>query len=576
MRRQSSRRLTGLNLATDLPAAVTEVVTADADSEGVDRFVNEWRRQASALCVAAGLTEAPLGMRRYPGGLSLTIEAPIDLLYPVIDLNDRAVDRAIALVEDDSVPEAAELGDELIAALAAARQPALMALQAEAARRDVPFLWDDDEVSVGHGRFAVTWPADALPEVTEVDWRARRSIPIALITGTNGKTTTSRMLARIAKQAGYLPGNTSSDGVYMDGELVEEGDWTGPGAARTVLRHAEVDFAVLETARGGILRRGLGVPRADAAIVTNVDADHLGEYGIDDVPAMAGVKATVGRVVHSEGRVVLCADEPHLAGLDTAALFVAPVVWFGGDPGAPLITAHLQAGGEAWLLEEEILLRCIGRQRETLMGVAEIPATIGGAARHNALNALGAAALASAVGIDLPTIADGLRTFGLHRADNPGRAEVRDVDGVRVILDFGHNPHGLTAMIGMTARMLERQPGRLFVSTAQAGDRSNEDIRGLCATIADAKPAHIFVRDLAQYRRGREPGEVPSVFRDCFASLGFGDVVTICPSEVEVMERALEMAEPGDLVLMALHTERQAIDRLLRERLSQLAAPPLD
>ncbi len=558
----SSRRLTGPNLDTLEAAAAAEINVDDAADDDVSRFVRLWTQELAPLCERFGLGTPQTTARPYEGGLSLTLVAPIDQLYAAIDLNDYAIERALGLLDSSAAAiEDAERIAALQRAFAKEKNPELLDLEAKAAADGVPFLWDDDFVSVGYGKHAQTWPVDELPVLDSVNWENAKAIPVALITGTNGKTTSSRMLTRIAKMAGYTPGNTSSDGVCVNEEVLEDGDWTGPGAARMVLRHPEVDFAVLETARGGILRRGLGVPRADVALVTNVSDDHLGEGGITSVEAMAQVKAVVGTVVPAEGQVVLCSDDEFLTKLDTQALFSAPVVWFGFNAEAPVIAEHLRAGGEAWLYEDEHMVHKIGDRASRLLRGADIPASFAGAARHNIVNALGAAAAASAVGIDDATIAKALRTFGAKRGDNPGRADLRIVKGVRLLLDFGHNPHGLDAILELTRNLLEAKPGRLFIATGQAGDRSDDDIRRLCQCIVRAEPYRIYVREMRGYLRGRAPGAMTELFREYFGNLG--RTMQVEAGEAEIIRDAMAEAKPGDLILITVHMERDAVEDLL-------------
>jgi len=232
----------------------------------------------------------------------------------------------------------------------AGRGEALEALDGEtneATRRALPLLWDDEHVSIGEGSRSACWPRAALPDVADVPWQDLGAIPVALVTGTNGKTTSTRLLARMAREAGFRVGAASSDEISIGTQVVQNGDWTGPAAARIVLRDTGVDFAVLETARGGILRRGLAVESCDAALITNISDDHLGSYGVDDLAAMTRVKAVVADAVRPAGTVVLNAHDEKLVAL--ASSLDRAVVFFANldrdDPAARAVIAGARARG---------------------------------------------------------------------------------------------------------------------------------------------------------------------------------------------------------------------------------------
>jgi cyanophycin synthetase len=550
MRLHDTRRLTGPNLHLRGPGAISEVTFADGEDR--DAAIARWRERATRALTALGWP-AELVTRVHAHGADLVLAAPVDALYLAADVQDWAVGGPTDLEEE--LPAWRE-------ALAREHTPARAALLTAAAARDIPVMLDDDALSLGHGRRSVTWlKGQLLPGPEAVDWSALGRIPVALVTGTNGKTTTARMLARIARTAGVVPGNTSTDGMSVDERVIEEGDWTGPGAARIVLRHPDVDLAVLEVARGGILRRGLAVDRCGAAVVTNVSADHLGEYGVDDLATMARVKAVVGSVVADTGRVVLGADSQPLVDLVAAGHpFPAPIAWFALSGDHPRLLAHRAAAGEAWYVSESgDLTRARGPHADAIVPVAELPSSFGGAAEHNVLNALAAAALASALGLPDAAIAAGLRSF----RDNPGRAALFHVGDARVLLDFAHNPGGIRSIRKLLASL--RGDRRLLVGIGVAGDRRDDDIRDVARAVHELAPDRVIVRDLEHYLRGRAPGEVPELLRRTLINLGTpADAVEAAPDELEILTRGLAWAEPGDLVAILVHVDREQIQRELQ------------
>jgi cyanophycin synthetase len=566
-----ARRLTGLNLDLPGPGALAEIDFGDdaARTAGIARI-------RAALAVL--WPEARPVVRMWPDGrrASFAFEAPIDRLYAGVNLLERLV---LHLAEDSDKPWDHEaLRASLTADLEAEAAPLLLHLQQEAEWHDAPFLWDDDEVSLGFGASARIWPAKELParaDIEAFDWNDFRDMPKVLITGTNGKTTTSRMTARILAAAGHVVGATSTDALMVAGEIIERGDWTGPGAARRILRDARVTAAVLETARGGMLRRGLGVVGVDAAVVTNVGADHLGEHGIGDVAAMAAVKAVVWRAAKAGARRIVNAQ---CDASFEAALAVGPVygdeldpeswVMFAREDAHPRVAAHREQGGETWTCKDGAIVRTRGGVAETVVELGAIPATWRGLAGHNVDNALAAAATAGAAGIDAVHIAAGLAGFGADPDDNPGRAELWRVGALRLLLDFGHNAHGIEAVAPLIGS-LRVGGARLSVAIGQAGDRTDADLEALVAAVMALRPDRVLVRALPGYERGRAPGEVEGLLEAAFRRQGgISLVVQQVASESEALDVALRDASEGDLAVHFVHIERTAV----RERLAELGA----
>ena len=556
MRIEDSRRLTGFNLMSPRAGAICEVrFQAEEEVEACLRAWSEALDQAFSLL---SWGEIPRWVRRYEDMASLLFDAPLDALYAATEINEWAVSRA-----KGEAPRAEAMLSAWQEALSKEANPRLLALESEAARRGLPFVWDDDFVSLGTGKTSKVWPTSALPESEDVAWDALAAIPLAYITGTNGKTTSTRMTARIMEASGKTPGSTSSDGVVVAREHIERGDWTGTGAARRVLRHPEVEVALLETARGGMLRRGLVSPVSNAALITNVASDHLGEYGISTVADMAEVKWLVAQSVRPSGQCVLNADDPFLAPLGQQS--GARISWFTLEQPLPWLKAHVEAGGEAWVLEEGWLCMCRGKERFEVIALHELPSAYGGAARHNIANALGAAALSHSLGAPLEAVREGLLTFGASADDNPGRCQFQEVGGAQLILDFGHNPHGVKAMLSMARRLMaERSGARLWVSVGQAGDRSDEDLTDLAQVILDAAPDMVSLREILGYERGRASGEAASIMRDALVRSGRSfDAIRMHEDEVSAMRDALSWASPGDLIVHLVHIQRDALGEFL-------------
>lgn len=373
-------------------------------------------------------------------------------------------------------------------------------------------------------------------------------VPIAALTGTNGKTTTARMLAHIVKMAGYTPGLTTTDGVYIDGQRTVEGDMTGPVSARMVLADPQIDFAVLETARGGLLRAGMGVPKVDVGAVLNVQSDHLGMKGIDTLEQLAEVKRIVIEV--AEQCAVLNADDPNVLKMSgyTDAKVICYVTL---NPQHGLVREHIRAGGRACALEAGVNGQMITLYDKgshiPLLWTHLIPATLEGRALHNVQNAMFAAAMAFSVGIKLDAIRQGLRTFDSTFFQAPGRMNVFNEHPFKVLFDYGHNAHAVSVMADLAQRL--DVTGRRIVVVAGPGDRRNEDLRDIAMAVAGRFDHYICRRD--DDLRGRDGEEVPKMIASVLREQGVReDQISIIPDEQAAIDAALRMGQSGDLLLV--------------------------
>ena len=551
-----SRRLPGPSLLWDRPGAVAEVTCPD---HLIEPFVAAWEVEARRMLDGVGWRAEHVVARRYPHGASVAVSSPIDGLLSATEVNEWAVAAASARVLGDHAPPFEPAAKNIRRMIRKEARPALVAIHRAAAEHGVTCLHDPDEVSVGAGTGSVTWRLADIPAPEAVDWASVHDVPIVLVTGTNGKTTTVRLLAAVARAAGRVAGFSSTDTVTIGDETVNRGDWAGPAGARAVLRDRRVEFAVLETARGGILRRGLAATRAVAAIVTNVGEDHFGEWGITDVGSLAETKLVVARAVRPEGRLALNADDPVLVAKSAAV--TAPLMWISHTAESPVVSAHVAAGGDAAWVEHGAIVASFAGTRCEVLPVADVPLTMGGAARHNVQNVLGVTALALAAGLPLAAIRHGLRGFGNTPRDNPGRLNVYRLGGVTVLVDFVHNPHGMDAMAQLAAALPAR---RRLVVLGQAGDRDDESIRAFARSAWAVRPDRIVLKEMEVYLRGRHLGEASDVLEAEFRRLGApATSIARAQSEYEAVRAALEWAQDGDLLFLPTHAERERVLGLL-------------
>ncbi len=380
----------------------------------------------------------------------------------------------------------------------------------------------------------------------------RPRIPIIAITGTNGKSTTTRLVTHIATTAGRSVGMTNSDGIFVRGECVEAGDWTGFGGASRILAEPGVDLAVLETARGGILLRGIGYSANDVSVVTNISADHLGLQGIDTLDELAEVKGVVVRITKPDGWAVLNADDARVWEMRRSTR--AHVYAFSLERRSAGIEEALDSGGRAAVVERGwIVLRAAGRRPRRLAQVAELPVTFGGLSRYNVANALAAAAACDAIGLDLEAIAHGLRTFAQDAASNPGRLNLYAKGGVFVLIDFAHNEAGMAGLLEV-ARALAKEKGRVRLALGTAGDRTDEILHGLGRVAGGADD--LVIAEKVHYLRGRDREEMNEILRAGAREGGYDGEIPADPNEMTALHGLLERAKRGDVVVVMAHVER--------------------
>jgi UDP-N-acetylmuramyl tripeptide synthase len=531
--------------------------------------------------------------RRHAAGTSLAIAAPLDQLFTATEVNEWAfcaslvaadparwnhlesalIDAARAAVEQSSMSAAFAVALPVIDESAAFARfaklssiegsPRLRALVAAAHSRALSVLVDDDCLTLGSGADGRTWPLDALPDADQVPWNELRNVPTAIVTGSNGKTTTVRLLAACARAQGWRDGYNCTDGLFVAGKQIERGDYSGPVGTRTVLRDTRVQAAILETARGGILRRGLAVRRARVAVVTNISADHFGEYGIDDLAGLTDTKLVVASTIDDRGLLVLNADDAMLR--SRVDQFACPIGWFSRNYDDPLLLSHRMKGGSTSGVRNGRLIvswaRDSAAEEFDLGAAADMPLTVDGTADYNIQNVAGAALAALGLGIQAATVATVLARFGADPTDNPGRLMRYDYRGAQVLIDYAHNPDGLRGLMNVATRL--RRTGRIALLLGQAGNRSNADIEELAATAARFRPDFVVVKETEAYMRGRAPGEVPAILRAGLLRAGLLETaIEVHLSELGAVNRALAWARPGDVVVMPVH-DRAVRDQVL-------------
>ena len=564
-----------------------------------DDLLRDWHARIERARASLGWEPSlPIVARRHAGGASLALAAPLDQLFTATEVNEWAWCAAVheregsawtglevalqqAALEqagDDTsnvilptLDESAALG-RFVALARRERRPNLVGLVTAARAHDVSVVLDDDQFTLGTGRSSRTWPLDALPALNDVAWAELGNVPVAVVTGSNGKTTTVRLIAACARAHGWQAGYSCTDGVFVGGERVASGDYSGPAGTRRIVRDRRVEAAVLETARGGVLRRGLALESAAVAIVTNVSNDHFGEYGIDDLAGLTDVKLVVAKVVAPRGVLVVNADDTGLRErVDMLAATLEPLpqlAWFALDDAHPTLSSHRERGGTTCGVHAKRLRLTLRGEVHNLGDVDAMPLSVHGTATYNVANLAAAALGALGLGIAPVTIADVFAEFARNPDDNAGRLMRFTQGGTEYIVDYAHNPDGLRGVLHV-ARALRGPQGRLLMLLGHAGNRRDEDIAELARVAASFGPDLVLVKEDEAHLRGRAPGEVPAILRRALLESGVVNAaIRVLGSELEAAHAAIAAARPGDAVALLIHSSaaRASVLELLRSR----------
>ena len=563
-----------------------------------DALIDGWRQRIVKAAAHLSWRSCATVARRHAGGASLAISAPPDQLFLAAEVNEWALcatlmqrdaarffaleDALVAAAREaaeTSPSPAADIAPVLAESKAFARfsglsameaRPALRALLAAAAARHLPHVLDESDLTLGSGAGSEDFPLAALPDVSAVNWAALHDIPTAVVTGSNGKTTTVRLLAACARAHGLRASYNCTDGVFCGDEMLASGDYSGPAGARRVLREHRTQAAILETARGGILRRGLAVSQANVALVTNISSDHFGEYGIDELEALADTKLTVGSIVPPGGLLVLNADDALLrrrAGALAERFGRSPPLgWFAASVESAALRAGKERGEPTCGVDQGRLTLNYGGARHDLGDIKAMPLSMNGVAHYNIANLAGAALAAAALGIAPATIAGVLGSFGASTKDNPGRMMRFDVRGITVLVDYAHNPDGLRGFLTV-AEHLRGSQGRLGLILGHAGNRLDSDIEELARVAAEFRPALVVVKENERHLRGREPGDIPRILLAKLRRAGLPEssLPPASNSEVEAAQAALAWAREGDVLALPVHSlqAREAVVAML-------------
>jgi UDP-N-acetylmuramyl tripeptide synthase len=460
------------------------------------------------------------------------------------------------------------------------RPPAAQTALVQAARqRRIPIgrLDDSGEFLLGHGvkQHRVSL-ANSLPAAdTFLDrlfpFGHTGRVPITAITGVNGKTTTTRLIAHILARTQRCIGMTCTDGIHIDGQRVEAGDCSGPLSARIILRDPRVEAAVLETARGGILRAGLGFDRCDVAVVTNIaEGDHLGIGDIETVEQLARVKRTIVEAVVPQGHAILKADDPLVA--DMASYCPGSVVFFARDGQHPVLADHRRRGGRAAFVRDHRIILAEDSQEIPLVSLENVPLTHGGHVGFQVENALAAAAAAWVLGVPCEVILSGLESFVADLDRAPARFNLLEYNDALVVMDYGHNTSALASLIETFDALPHKFRSAVY---SAAGDRRDADLIRQGELLGDAFDRVILYEE-ANCIRGRAPGEINALFRKGLAGRRRIKHVEEVQGAIAALEHALATARPGELLLIQVDLVDETIELMRRQLVSGVSCRQID
>ncbi len=552
-----ARRLTGPNLLWDHPGGILDVFI-----EGIDKnkVVNEWQRWVETLQTQFGWQQQTT-FRLHSEGANLALSAPMDALYCACDLAELAWHCCVAELKGIAVPNWQQRLNELHEELAEELNPGLISIIEAAQKYGVSCINDDDEVSLGMGKSSQTWPIADLPVLKDIQWHTYQDIPRALITGTNGKSTSVRLASHIAKAAGFVAGVTSTDFIRVGDDIIDNGDYSGPGGARILLRDSRTELAFLEVARGGILRRGIPIDSVDAALITNVASDHLGQYGINTVEELAETKFVVAKGLDKQGTLVLNADNELV--IAQGLKLDKKICWFSTDEFNALIQSQLRSAGAAVFIRNKHIIYALGNKEEKISSLDQVPMTLNGAAQHNVQNALGVVGLSKALNLPSEAIRMGLMDFGSNAEDNPGRGNIYEMNGIKVLVDFAHNEHSMRAVVKTINQLPAKRKIAMF---SHAGDRSDNEIRNLTAAVTELDASLYIVTELERYLRGRQIGEVPQIVGDYLHQESIpSEKIQYAADPLEGAKKAMSFAKAGDVVLLFVLADREQVHQYLTQ-----------
>lgn len=542
-----SKRLIGPNLFFDHTGTVLDIpLTHDQKY-----LVRLWHHQVHALLPELGWGDIQTAYKIYNQGIRLALQAPFDITLAACDVIDFTWASVRQYIEKGYFKTPEEAKEALLPLIYEQQNLKVRQIYQLGTSKGFNVFYDPDnrQITIGSGNQCFQACIDDI-EVDDINWAKVGDIPVVLITGTNGKTTTVRLTSFLCQVNEKGVGYCSTDWVMINGEVIDYGDYSGPTGNRYVLTNPDIDVAVLEVARGGLCTRGLAITNVTAASVTNVSADHLGMDGIETVEQMAEAKSIVYKTVARKGHAIVNLDSPEIKSRYESGLIEGTKVFFSQKMTEHQLRPFFQQAAYIAFIKNGFFVLQTQQNEHTIAEIDAVPITVRGYATHNIENVLNAICLGYELGLTPEEIAKGLKSFQNSAENNFGRANVYYYNGATFIIDFAHNPKALESICNMA---LAYKPERVWLMWGQTGDRLNL-VDKMCQITAEFNPDFMLIKDVPGYLRGAEEGEMPTAIEQGLLKYGMTeDKLKHFEDEIPGLQYALDHAKPGDVHIMLIH-----------------------
>ena len=553
-----SKRLIGPNLFFKETGTVLDIPQKD-DQE---KLVGLWEKEVQKILPCLGWSDIKSAHKIFNNGIRLAFVCPFDITLASCDVIDFTWASVCQFMETGKYKSVEEAKESLLPTIEAEENLKLRDIYNEATKRGFNVFFDEGLVTIGSGKYSYQKEIDQL-DIKSLDWHQIKDIPIVLVTGTNGKTTTVRMASFICQHADKIVGYCSTDWVMVDGEVLDRGDFSGPSGNRYVLTNPKVDVAVLEVARGGLCTRGLANTNVTAATISNISVDHLGQDGVETLEDLCEAKSIVYSSVENAGHAIINLDDQYIRERYEANKIKGKTVFFSQKLSEEEMDSYLNKSAYVCFVKNGQFVLKTKTKRCELASVVDVPITVKGFAKHNIENALNAIALSYELGCEPAQIGRALCAYKNSDEENLGRANVFEVSGATVIVDFAHNAAGLKAIFEMSKAYA---PKGTTVMWGQTGDRIGM-IDEMSRITASYQPKEVVVNEIANYLRGAELGQIPVLIEDALGRHGYDkQKVHHVEDELSGVDYTLSQLESGDVCILCVHEHiGEVVDKIKKQ-----------
>lgn len=556
-------RLMGSNIYFTETGAVLDITLFGKDLKAMPKLLKMWEVELKRIMTALNWSGYKTGIRIYSKGFKYAISAPVDLLFCGIYVLRQTWESVYNEYKTGKPYDMKDILEYIEPEIRNDLNLKYRAICDEARRRSLNVFLEKYDICIGSGKYAYRGDIDDI-SLRDIPWDDIKEVPSVMVTGTNGKTTTVRLTAYIARHAGKKVGYCSTDWVMVGDEIVEKGDLSGPTGSLRVMMHPEVELAVLEVARGGLVRRGLIADYMQGATVTNVSEDHLGQDGIENIIDMAESKSLVYDAVKDGGYCIINLDDDEMR----KRVFTLPgkkIMLTQRSLTNKDVRACLKYADHICYIKNKSFYWKTGVKESVIATFAQTPITINGMAKHNVENAMNAICLSFVLGLTKKQIGNGLKTYQNTAENNRGRANTFRHNGGTIIVDFAHNPAAIGAILNMAHAYL-KPGGKLTMLVGNTGNRL-QLTDGICQMVVDAKVDTVMIKEIPNYLRGAKLGQIPKMIETSLLKKGMKKQQLIMIGDEETaLEHTLKTMQPGDVCAFLCHSNTGKILEDLNKR----------